>query len=88
MFHRVSDALLYYYQLVQLSSIGGIPPASEFFVSYGRYSNAKLLYSYGFVLPVNPINCELLPWLRLTGLRSSSFVPLLLTLPPLLISPI
>eukprot|EP00752_Nemacystus_decipiens_P006586 g5928.t1 len=29
----------------------------QFFILYGRYSNAKLLYSYGFVLASNPYGC-------------------------------
>ncbi len=26
----------------------------EFFILYGQYTNTKLLYTYGFVLPDNP----------------------------------
>eukprot|EP00904_Undaria_pinnatifida_P008004 jgi/Undpi1/4333/HiC_scaffold_17.g07699.m1 len=36
----------------------------QFYLLYGRYSNAKLLYSYGFVLPGNPYGC-LDYWIRI-----------------------
>jgi hypothetical protein len=34
---------------MELRAVNPIRPESEIFISYGPYSNAKLLYSYGFV---------------------------------------
>lgn len=31
-----------------------VPPGAPLMISYGQYSNAKLLYSYGFAVPGNP----------------------------------
>eukprot|EP00611_Tribonema_gayanum_P031756 TRINITY_DN9252_c0_g2_i1.p1 TRINITY_DN9252_c0_g2~~TRINITY_DN9252_c0_g2_i1.p1 ORF type:complete len:328 (-),score=100.62 TRINITY_DN9252_c0_g2_i1:30-944(-) len=43
----------------------------QFFILYGRYSNAKLLYTYGFALPHNP-HCGVDFWVNVSAVDANA----------------
>lgn len=69
-----SDSFIYEEEAdaLTLTSAEDLKPGDEVFVCYGSYPNAKLAYTYGFVLPTNnPTQC-LDFWARVTPNVSSA----------------